>query len=135
MRVNATAKKIVQEDSRDLINRQTGTIMIQLELEAPVPDNGLVFFIGNPEQTNYFFAFHISEGEPKVTYRLMEGNRISTITLDKALKFNETEGSYNIRIGMVGGIAGLAIQEVNNDNNNNKNNNKNNNNNDNNNNI
>ena len=104
-------KMTVEEDSRDLINRQTGTIMIQLELGAPVPDNGLVFFVGNPEQSNYFFAFHISEGEPKVTYRLMEGNRISTISLDKALKFNETEGSYNIRIGIVGGIAGLAVQE------------------------
>ena len=91
------------------MTEETGTIMFQLELINPIPKDGLVFMLGDPRQSDYFFAFEIINSRPRVTYNF--GEKVNTVELKTSQTFDKTKGSVHLRIGSVGGIIGLAIQE------------------------
>ena len=104
--------------SKYLVNKESGTIMFQLKLKAPIYADGLIFFIGDPMQTKYFIAMELVNGKPQFSYNLgyEKGPKIIALDEDQS-KYIPTEygtlpqKQLNFRIGMVGGVAGLAVQE------------------------
>ena len=59
-----------QSHSKYMLNKESGTIMFQLKLKAPIYADGLIFFIGDPEQTDFFIAFELVNGRPQFSYNL-----------------------------------------------------------------
>jgi len=101
-----------------LVNKESGTIMFQLKLKAPIYADGLIFFIGDPMQTEYFIAMDLLNGQPRFLYNLgyEKGPTIVTLREDQVKYIPTNYGKLqnkelNFRIGMVGGVAGLAVQE------------------------
>ena len=103
-----------ESHSKYMLNKESGTIMFQLKLKAPIYSDGLIFFIGDPEQSDFFIAFELVNGRPLFSYNLGYENGPTTVSLHpKQTKYIPTqyENELNFRIGMVGGVAGLAVQE------------------------
>ena len=106
---NSWAHITAKHHSKFLINKRTGTIMLQMKLFGPLQSDGLIFFIGDPEQTKYFMAMDIKDAKPRFIYNLDYAKGAQVITLDSSKSLYQEH--LNIRIGMVGGVAGLAVQE------------------------
>jgi hypothetical protein len=93
---------------------QSGTIMVVIKLKAPVYADGLIFFLGDPTQHKFFLAFEMANGRPRFLYNLDYANGPMVVELKPSeSKYIPTDSQeeLNFRVGMVGGVAGLAVQE------------------------
>ncbi|CBY32303.1 unnamed protein product [Oikopleura dioica] len=114
-----------------MVNQDSGTIVFQMKLRATTQADALIFFIGDPLQKDYFLALELRNGEPVFSYNLGYKAGPNAVRLErpktndpyiptafgmKPKKVSKTQRDSNeltLRIGMVGGVAGLSVKEWN----------------------